>query len=180
MVVSALAGGERLRFGLLAGAAIVNLTVLYGVQRGVATSKVSSVYERPVPLYQEALGDWHEPLEGAWDVPLGQVNGHARAARLAADLRRGDRQPPPGGKFRAARPPASAGRRASPPRPGKGDDRLLVWMGFVNLAHRAAWPKPCRGSPEYYPRRRASRQPSGRNRSQEATASPDAHRSISR
>jgi hypothetical protein len=29
--------------------------------------------------------------------------------------------------------------------PRKAADRLLVWMGFVNLAHRAAWPETLAG-----------------------------------
>ena len=28
-----------------------------------------------------------------------------------------------------------------PPRPRKAADQLLVWLGFVNLAHRTAWPQ---------------------------------------
>jgi hypothetical protein len=44
-------------------------------------------------------------------------------------------------------PPTSGfwGSPGVPPRPRKGADRLLVWMGFVNLAHRAAWPETLAG-----------------------------------
>jgi hypothetical protein len=29
--------------------------------------------------------------------------------------------------------------------PRKAADRLLVWMGFVNLVHRATWPEMLAG-----------------------------------
>ena len=123
---------------------MVNLTVLYGVLRGVATGKGIISYEDLSRLYQEATGDWHEPLGGAWDVPLAEVNSLARAAGLPPlsavvtdSPRRGESFGPPAAGF--------WGSPGVPPRPGKGDDRLLVWMGFVNLAHRAAWPEALPG-----------------------------------
>src|SRR3954471_15552433 len=123
---------------------MVNLTVLYGVLRGVATSKGIISYEDLSRLYHEAAGDWHEPAGGAWNLPLAEVNGHARAARLPPisavvtdKPRREDSFGPPTSGFWES--------PGVPPRPRKPADRLLVWMGFVNLAHQAAWPETLAG-----------------------------------
>jgi hypothetical protein len=125
---------------------MVKLAVLYGVLRGVAASKGIISHEDLSRLYQEATGDWHEPLKGAWDVPLAEVNGHARAARLPPisavvtdKPRREDGFGPPASGFWDS--------PGVPPMPRKAADRLLVWMGFVNLAHRAAWPESLPGLP---------------------------------
>ena len=70
---------------------------------------------------------------GSWAA----VNGQARAAGLPLISALVTYKPqqegnfgPPGGDFR--------GSPGIPPRPARPDDRLLVWMGFVNLAHQAA------------------------------------------
>jgi len=123
---------------------MIDLAKLYDVLRCVATSKGIISREDLSQLYHEATGDWHEPQAGIWDVPLAELNGHARAARL----------PPLGalvtdkpGREDNFEPPTSGfwGSPGVPPMPRKAADRLLVWMGFVNLAHRAAWPETLAG-----------------------------------
>ena len=70
---------------------------------------------------------------------LAELNGRVKAAGLPPlsalvtyKPQEGDNFGPPGGGF--------WGSPGVPPRPARADNRLLVWMGFVNLAHRAAWP----------------------------------------
>jgi hypothetical protein len=118
---------------------MIDLATLYAVLRGVASRKGIISYEDLSRLYHEAGGEWHEP-HGGWDVALADLNGHAKAAGL-----------PPISALVASRPrvtdnfepPASGfwGSPGVPPRPAKADDRLLVWMGFVNLTYRVAWPE---------------------------------------
>ena len=123
---------------------MVNLAVLYGVLRGVATGKGIISYEDLSRLYQEATGDWHEPQAGTWEGSLARLNGHTRAAGLpplAAVVtdkpsREDNFEPPTSGFWDSP---------GVPPRPRKAADRLLVWMGFVNLAHRATWPDTLAG-----------------------------------
>jgi hypothetical protein len=122
---------------------MIDLTVLYGVLRGVATGKGIISHEDLSRLYHEATGNWHEP-QGTWDVALAELNGHARAAGLppisavvAGRPRREDNFEPPASGF--------WGSPGVPPLPRKAADRLLVWMGFVNLVHRAAWPETLAG-----------------------------------
>jgi hypothetical protein len=118
---------------------MIDLTVLYGILRGVAMSKGIISYEDLSRLYHEAMGDWHEP-QGTWDVPLAQVNGQARAAGLPPISALVTDRPRQGDNYE---PPASGfwGSPGVPPRPRKVDDRLMIWMGFVNLAYRVAWPE---------------------------------------
>jgi hypothetical protein len=122
---------------------MIDLAVLYGVLRKVAMSKGVISYEDLSRLYHEATGNWHEP-HGTWDVPLAEINGHARAANL----------PPLSGLVASKSPqegnfgPPTAGFWESPgvpAMPRKAADRLLVWMGFVNLVHRATWPETLAG-----------------------------------
>jgi hypothetical protein len=122
---------------------MIDLAVLYAILRGVAARKGIVSYEELSRLYHEAAGEWHGP-HGTWEEPLAQVNGHARAAGLppisALVTDKPDEKSgfgPPGGGFWDS--------PGVPPRPRKGDDRLLVWMGFVNLAHRASWPQTLPG-----------------------------------
>jgi hypothetical protein len=122
---------------------MIDLAVLYALLRRVAGSKGIVSYEDLSRLFYEATGEWHDP-HGTWDGPLAGVNGHARAAGLPPISALVTDQPdaasgfgPPGGGF--------WGSPGVPPRPRKADDRLLVWMGFVNLAHRAAWPETLPG-----------------------------------
>jgi hypothetical protein len=122
---------------------VIDLKVLYGILRGVAMSKGILSYEDLSRRYHEATGDWLEP-QGTWDVPLAEVNGHAKAARLpplsavVTDRpRREDSFAPPSSGF--------WGSPGVPPKPRKAADRLLLWMGFVNLAYRAAWPETLEG-----------------------------------
>jgi hypothetical protein len=77
-------------------------------------------------------------------VPLAEVNGHARAAGLPPISSLVTYKPqddgnfgPPGGGFWES--------PGVPARPARADDRLMIWMGFVNLAHRAAWPETLAG-----------------------------------
>ena len=123
---------------------MIDLPALYGVLRKVATSKGIVSYEDLSRLYHEVTGDWHESEEGTWGGPLAAVNGQARAAGLPPlsavvtdKPRREDNYEPPTTGF--------WGSPGVPPRPNKGADRLLVWMGFVNLAHRATWPETLAG-----------------------------------
>ena len=122
---------------------MIDLAVLYGILRGVATSKGVISHEDLSRLYYQATGNWHEP-QGTWNGPLAEVNGHAKAAGLppltavVADRpRREDNFGPPTSGF--------WGSPGVPPMPRKAADRLLVWMGFVNLAHRATWPETLAG-----------------------------------
>jgi len=116
---------------------MIDLAVLYGILRGVAMSKGIISYEELSCLYHQATGDWQE---GGWDGPLAEVNRHVRAAGLPPlsavvtdKPRREDNfEPPTSGFWESPGVPA---------RPRKAADRLLVWMGFVNLAHRAVWPE---------------------------------------
>jgi len=120
---------------------MIDLAVLYGILRGVAMSKGIISYEELSCRYHEATGDWQE---GAWDGLLSEVNRHARAAGLPPlsavvtdKPRREDNFEPPASGFWES--------PGVPARPRKAADRLLVWMGFVNLAHRAAWPETLAG-----------------------------------
>src|SRR5215468_439410 len=99
---------------------MIDLLVLYSVLRGVAVSKGIISYEDLSRLYHEATGDWHEP-QRTWDVPLAQVNGHARAAGLPPISALVTDRPRAGDNFG---PPASGfwGSPGVPPRPGKVDD----------------------------------------------------------
>ena len=122
---------------------MIDLAVLYGVLRGVATSKGIISHEDLSRLYHEATGNWHEP-QGSWDVSLAELNGHSRAAGLppisavvAGRPRRDDNFEPPTSGF--------WGSPGVPAMPRKAADRLLVWMGFVNLTHQAAWPETLAG-----------------------------------
>jgi hypothetical protein len=123
---------------------MIDLVKLYGVLRGVATSKGIISREDLSRLYLEATGDWHEPQGETWDVPLADLNGHAKAAGLppisaiVADRPRREEN---------FEPPATGfwGSPGVPPLPRKAADRLMVWMGFVNLAHQAAWPETLAG-----------------------------------
>ena len=123
---------------------MIHLAVLYAVLRGVAGRKGVISYEDLSHLYHEETGEWHEP-HGTWDGPLAAVNAHTAAARLPPlsalvtyKPQQGSNFEPPGGSF--------WGSPGVPPRPGRADNRLLVWMGFVNLAHRAEWPESLLGS----------------------------------
>jgi hypothetical protein len=123
---------------------MIDLAALYGVLRGVAMRKGIISHEDLSRLYHEATGDWHEPREGTWEGPLADLNGHAKAAGLppisalvTCKPREGDNFGPPGGGFWES--------PGVPPRPVRGDARLLIWMGFVNLAYRAAWPETLPG-----------------------------------
>jgi len=122
---------------------MIDLTVLYGILRDVATNKGIVSHEDLSRLYHEATGNWHEP-KGTWNVPLAEVNGYVKAAGLpplSAVVTDNPRQEDNFG------PPTSGfwDSPGVPPRPGRNADRLLVWMGFVNLAHRAAWPQALDG-----------------------------------
>jgi hypothetical protein len=123
---------------------MIDLATLYSVLRGVATSKGIISHEDLSRLYHEATGDWHEPREGTWDGPLAELNGRTKAAGLpplsavVTDRpRREDNFEPPTSGF--------WGSPGVPPLPRKAADRLLVWMGFVNLAYQAAWPETLPG-----------------------------------
>jgi hypothetical protein len=122
---------------------MIDLKVLYGVLREVARREGVISYEELSRLYHEAGGDWHDP-EGTWDVPLAALNGRARAAGLppisalvTSKPRAGENFGPPGGGFWDS--------PGVPPRPARTADRLMIWMGFVNLAYRAAWPEELPG-----------------------------------
>jgi hypothetical protein len=123
---------------------MIDLAVLYGVLRGVATSKGIISYEDLSRRYHEVTGDWHEPQAGTWNVPLANVNGLTRAAGLPPLAAVVTDKPRQEDNFE---PPTSGfwGSPGVPPMPRKAADRLLVWMGFVNLAHRAAWPETLTG-----------------------------------
>ena len=123
---------------------MISLAVLYGVLRGVAAGKGVISYDDLSRLYHGVTGDWHEPHGGTWDVPLAEVNGHLKAARLPP-LSALVTDRPRGGD--SLGPPTTGfwGSPGVPPRPARGDDRLMVWMGFVTLAHRAAWPESLPG-----------------------------------
>jgi hypothetical protein len=54
---------------------MIDLAKLYGVLRGVATSKGIVSREDLSRLYHEATGDWHEPQGETWDEPLAELNG---------------------------------------------------------------------------------------------------------
>jgi hypothetical protein len=118
---------------------MIDLAVLYGILRGVAKRQQIISYEDLSRLYQEATGDWHEP-HGTWDSPLAEVNGHTKAASLPPISALVTYKPQEGSNLE---PPGSGfwGSPGVPPRPGRADNRLLVWMGFVNLVHRAEWPE---------------------------------------
>ena len=123
---------------------MIELAALYGVLRGVAMSKGIVSHEDLSRLYHEATGDWHEPQERTWHGPLAKLNGHTRAAGLPPlsavvtdrPHREDNYEPPTSGFWESP---------GVPPRPRKAADRLLVWMGFVNLAHRATWPETLAG-----------------------------------
>jgi hypothetical protein len=123
---------------------MIDLKVLYGVLRVVAMSRGLVSREDLSRHYHEATGDWHEPREGTWDGPLAKLNGHTGAAGLPPlsavvtdrPHREDSYEPPTSGFWESP---------GVPPRPRKAADRLLVWMGFVNLAHRAAWPETLAG-----------------------------------
>jgi len=125
---------------------MIGVKALYGVLRDVAASKGVVSYEDLARLYHEAVGDWHEPQAALWQVPLVEINGLARAAglpplsALVTDKPRRDE---------GFGPPASGfwGSPGVPARPSKADDRLMIWMGFVNLVHLAAWPEALAGPP---------------------------------
>jgi hypothetical protein len=122
---------------------MIDLAVLYGVLRGVAMSKGIISYEDLSRLYHEVTGDWHEP-QGIWDPSLAQVNRHAKAAGLPPLTAIVTDKPRQEDNFG---PPTSGfwGSPGVPPMPRKAADRLLVWMGFVNLAHQAVWPETLAG-----------------------------------
>jgi hypothetical protein len=121
---------------------MIDLTKLYGVLRGVATGKGVVSREDLSRLYHEADGDWHEP--GAWVVPLAEVNRLTKAAGLPPISAVVTDKPREGDSF--GQPERGFWDSPGvPPRPRKGDDRLMVWMGFVNLAHKAAWPQTLPG-----------------------------------
>jgi hypothetical protein len=122
---------------------MIDLAVLYAILRGVAGRRGIVSYEDLSQLYQEATGDWHEP-QSTWDPPLATVNGRTRAAGLPPLSALVTYRPDPDAGFG----PPGAGFWDSPgvpPRPRRPDDRLMVWMGFVNLAHQAAWPETLPG-----------------------------------
>jgi hypothetical protein len=124
---------------------MIDVAVLYAVLRDVARSKGIISYEDLSRLYQEAGGEWHEPDE-TWDGPLVEINGHTRAAGLpplstlvtCKPRQEGNFEPPGGGFW------SSPG---VPPRPRRVDDCLMIWMGFLNLAHKALWPETLPGLP---------------------------------
>src|SRR5262249_39560874 len=123
-------------------AAMTDQAVLYGVLRAVAGRKAIVSYDELSRLYEEAGGE----RQGTWGAPLAELTGEPGAAGrppisalVTAGPREGDNFGPPGGGF--------WGSPGVPPRPGRADNRLLVWMGFVNLAHRAAWPEKLPGLP---------------------------------
>jgi hypothetical protein len=118
---------------------VIDLKVLYGILRGVALSKGILSYEDLSRRYHEATGDWLEP-QGTWDGPLAELNGHTKAARLPPLSAVVTDRPRQEDSFA---PPTSGfwGSPGVPPKPRKAADRLMVWMGFVNLAYRAAWPE---------------------------------------
>ena len=123
---------------------MIDLGVLYGVLREVARGKGVVGHDDLSRLYHEATGDYHDPIN-AWPAPLAEVNGDP-GGRPAAPFRRRDGPAPAGGELRA---PGDRllGVPGSPPKPRKAADQLLIWMGFVNLAHRAAWPETLVGLP---------------------------------
>jgi hypothetical protein len=119
---------------------MIELAVLYAVLRDVARRKDVISYEDLSRLYHEAAGDWHDP-EGTWDVPLAGLNGRTRAAGLPPISAVVTSKPRAEENFG---PPGDGGFWGSPgvpPRPARVADRLMIWMGFVNLAYRAAWPE---------------------------------------
>ena len=122
---------------------MIDLKVLYGILRGVAMSKGIISYDDLSRFYHETTGDWLEP-KGTWEGPLAEVNGQAKAARLPPISALVTSRPKEGESFG---PPTSGfwDSPGVPPRPVKGDYRLMVWMGFVNLAYLAAWPETLAG-----------------------------------
>lgn len=126
------------------GAAVIDLAKLYNVLREVALYRGVISYEDLSRRYNEAGGDWQE--EGAWGVPLAGLNGRTKAAGLPPLSALVTSKPRAADNFG---PPTAEGFWDSPgvpPRPARRDDQLLIWMGFVNLAHRAAWPEELPGS----------------------------------
>jgi hypothetical protein len=123
---------------------MIELAKLYRVLRGVAAGKDLISREDLSRLYHEATGDWHEPQGETWDGPLAELNGHARAAGLPPLSAVVTDRPRREHNFE---PPASGfwGSPGVPPMPRKAADRLLVWMGFVNLVHQAPWPETLPG-----------------------------------
>lgn len=119
---------------------MIDQAVLYAVLRGVARREGIISYEELSRLYHEAGGDWHDP-QGTWDEPLANLNGRVRAARLPPISALVTLKPRTEENFE---PPSSGsfwGTPGVPPRPARLNDRLMIWMGFVNLAYRAAWPE---------------------------------------
>jgi hypothetical protein len=122
---------------------VIDVKVLYGVLREAAVTKGILSHEELSRRYHEATGDWLEP-RGGWDVPLAEVNARTKAAGLPPLSAVVTDKP---GREDGYEPPTSGfwGTPGVPPKPRKAADRLLVWMGFVNLAYRAAWPEALAG-----------------------------------
>jgi hypothetical protein len=122
---------------------MIDLKLLYGLLREVAMSKGIVTCEDLSRRYHEATGEWLEP-QGSWDVPLAAVNGHAKTAGLPPLSAVVTGKPRQEGSFE---PPTTGfwDSPGVPPQPRKAADRLMVWMGFVNLAYQASWPATLAG-----------------------------------
>ena len=72
------------------------------------------------------------------------VNGHAKRAGLPPLSAVVTGKPRQEGSFE---PPTTGfwDSPGVPPQPRKAADRLMVWMGFVNLAYQASWPATLAG-----------------------------------